>query len=212
MYFTNINNTPFELVIEENAEYCENIDKELLETGNDYISNEVLHFKSGRVMNTYVKKIIVEISGKKMILAVRTYLTAQLKYQLTSKILSKALPLLKAYTWSFTTRDDILNFGETFIQNQRKYSELNSVEKFISIIHPDDRKTCEEIIKTYLKLGTGEYTFRYRMDLLEKGVYEWWESKSVVETIHDNIGTYILVYGVEININDKVMIEAECEA
>ena len=50
------------------------------------------------------------------------------------------------------------------------------------------------------------------MDLLEKGVYEWWESKSVVETIHDNIGTYILVYGVEININDKVMIEAECEA
>ena len=212
LYFAKSDSTAFELIIEEDASRCEVTDKKILETGEDYISNEILHFKSGRVMNTYVKKIVVDISGKKMILAVRTDLTEQHKYQLTSKILSKALPLLKAYTWSFTTRDYSLNFGETFIQTQRKYSDINSVEKFISVIHPEDRGKCEEIIKSYLKSGTGEYTFQYRMDLLEKGVYEWWESKSVVETIQDKAGTYLLVYGFEININDKVMAEAVCEA
>ena len=71
-------------------------------------------------------------------------------------------------------------------------------------MHPDDREACRERIKSYIKAGSGEFTHRYRMDLLNKGKYEWWESRSVVETINNELGTYIFVYGVEININDKV--------
>lgn len=211
LYFTNNGSTTTELVIQENVTVCEAVDKKILETGEDYMSYEMLQFKSGRIMNTHVKKILIEIRNKKVILAVRTDLTEKHKAQLSNKLLSKALPLLKAYTWSYTTRDNIVNFGETFIQNQRSQSEINTVDNFISIIHPEDRDICRNNIKSYIEKGSGEYTFKYRMDLLEKGVYEWWESKSVVETIHDNNGTYLFVYGVEININDKVMKEVYCE-
>ena len=204
LYFTETNSTVSDLIIPENAEQCELIDKQITESGEDYSAYEVINFKNGRIMNTYVKKALITYNNKKLILAVRTDLTHQHKSLINKKMISNSVPLLKAYTWSYTSKDNVINFGETFVHNQRNIYDINTVEKFISIIHPEDQKTCKSIIQEYLKKGNGEYAFSYRMDLYQKGVYEWWQSKSVVETIHDINGSYILVYGVEVNINDKM--------
>ena len=51
--------------------------------------------------------------------------------------------------------------------------------------------------------GSGEYNMRYRIDIEEKGDYQWWETRAIVETIIDNVnGDYVVFYGIDLNINE----------
>ena len=202
-YFVTPKFRPEDVLIKEQSDYCKSVDEQIVKTGEEYSAYENLHLLNGRIINTFVKKILIEYNGEKQILVVRSDLSRRHRSLLSKNIFSSNLHILKAYTWSYTTKDYIINFGETFMLDQRSIHDINTLDKFMSLIHPDDRESCKKNINDYLKKGKGEYSMTYRMDLTQKGVYEWWESKSIVETIRDANETYLLIYGVEINVNDK---------
>ncbi len=200
-----IESPDFDFLIEDYAVTCREIDKMILESGDNYIANELLYLKSGEVKNTFVKKIIIEINDEKRLLVVRTDLSQQYKYQIKSDILLKTLSSLNIYVWNYNTKTNIINFGDICLNTNRDLKAYDGLSSFLNLIHPDDKGAISEMIAEYLQKGTGEYNFIYRMDILEDGKYEWWESKSVVETKFDDGEEYIFISGVEMNINDKIL-------
>ena len=116
-------------------------------------------------MNTIVKKLLLNNQGKKHILVVRIDTTDRQTAQIASKILSASLPSLKTYLWYIDTRDNILNYNNIYITSERNLSEINSIEKFISIIHEEYRSYYRESINKLMSKETGEISVFYKIDL-----------------------------------------------
>ena len=191
-------------VKEEDVEHHALKDSYVLETGEEYIANEMLRLKNGNEFNTYVRKSLVEFNGQKQILVMRMDLTDQRKAQMTNKILSFSLPSLKAYTWFIDSRDNILNYGEISTDAERNLLEYKTMDAFNAIVHKDDKEGYANAFNEFIQQDFGESAFCYRIDLEHIGQYEWWESRAVVETINNENGeSYKFIYGIDININER---------
>ncbi len=211
-YNLSLGATASDLLTKENAIEMERVDKLLIESGEEYIGNEVLHYKDGRVLETFVKKIPINIDGMMQILAVRLNLTEQNIAKRESKILSASLPSLKAYTWYMNANDGVVHYGSHEMKFARDLTELNSLELFMGCIHPEDREKFAVLGYDYLQMESGEATIAFRIDLLEVGVYEWWEAHCVLETTYENEVPHKVLYGITLNIENRKQDELKLEA
>ena len=60
---------------------------------------------------------------------------------------------MNAFTWFFEPAKNRVSFGEGFDKNGKKASEINSVEKYLTLVHPDDRQKFAETLQKAVELG-----------------------------------------------------------
>ena len=185
------------------------VDNYVFDTGEEYTCNETLSFHDGRVLNTFVKKLLFDNDGQKQILTIRINLTDQVKSLRESKILSFSLPALKCYTWYLDSRENVIHYGFYNNSTQRNINELDTLNKFGEYVHPDDRENLVKSVREFSKNESAETSFSFRIDLERIGQYEWWESHAAVETIKDGDTTYKWLYGITINIQKRKNAENE---
>ena len=193
------------------------IDKKVLETGEQYAANEILRLSNGKEFETFVRKVLIEFDGRKQILVMRIDLTEQRKIEMINKVLSISLPSLNAYSWYIDTRNNALRYGKVLDNTERDLNALDTMEKFVECIHVDDRDEYYNCFNSLIEKGSGESTFCFRIDIEQIGVYKWWETRGVVETvINENGEPYKLLYGIDILVdeqkrNELRLIEKRCE-
>ena len=179
------------------------IDKKVLETGEQYAANEILRLSNGKEFETFVRKVLIEFDGRKQILVMRIDLTEQRKIEMINKVLSISLPSLNAYSWYIDTRNNALRYGKVLDNTERDLNALDTMEKFVECIHVDDRDEYYNCFNSLIEKGSGESTFCFRIDIEQIGVYKWWETRGVVATvINENGETYKLRYGIDILVDE----------
>ena len=97
--------------------------------------------------------------------------------------------MFNAYTWIVDTRNGIIRFGDLTDIIDKKIKEYDTLEKYFSVIHPDDYLANRLSIKDIIENGTNsneEYIFTYRVDFNKQGNYEWWEMRVVSDSISGN--------------------------
>lgn len=94
-----------------------------------------------------------------------------------------------------------MSFGEGFDKNGKKASEINSVEKYLTFVHPDDRQKFAETLQKAVELGSGVWDVEYRIDFKGDGMYQWWETRGLVETTTLNDAPYKYLFGMTQNID-----------
>lgn len=126
-----------------------------------------------------------------------------------SKILSISMNALRAFTWYCDLRDGILRFGEGYEKLGIISSEMDSLFKFGSKIHPKHRDNYYEIITNFCQQESGEFSVEYEIDFAGTGKYEWWESRGSIELVNDGDASYKFIYGMDINIEKTRRAELE---
>ena len=122
--------------------YPYEINTRVNQTVTEYSAKEVVKLRDGRVMNTIVKKILIEHEGKKNILVVRIDTTDRQRVKMASKILSASLPSLKAYLWYIDSRNNILKYNNVYIKTERVLEDMNTLEI--------GRASCRERVCQYV--------------------------------------------------------------
>ena len=92
--------------------------------------------------------------------------------------------------------------GEGFWEDESLKEGLNTIDKLIDHIHPDDRdelRSCLEKIKSH---DLREFVGVFRVDYHRTGRYRWLESRGIVETVEMSNGRKAMyVYGMGIDIS-----------
>ena len=187
----------------EEAIKQEEVDDYVVMTGEEYTANEKITLRNGVLMDTYVKKILIDHKGKKQILVVRMDLTEQRLAQIAKKILTTSIAALNAYSWYFDTRSNRIHYSDKYIDDKRILVDLNTFEKFIEILHPDDVENYNDFVHKLKSYDSGVEIMSFRVDMVGDGNYQWWESRAMIETITGENETYKLIYGIDINIDDQ---------
>ena len=109
---------------------------------------------------------------------------------------------LQAYSWYYDVEQDVLRMGEGFWEDESLKEGLNTIDKLIDHIHPDDRdelRSCLEKIKSH---DLREFVGVFRVDYHRTGRYRWLESRGIVETVEMSNGRKAMyVYGMGIDIS-----------
>jgi len=109
---------------------------------------------------------------------------------------------LQAYSWYYDVEQDVLRMGEGFWEDESLKEGLNTIDKLIDHIHPDDRdelRSCLEKIKSH---DFREFVGVFRVDYHRTGRYRWLESRGIVETVEMSNGRKAMyVYGMGIDIS-----------
>ena len=191
----------------KDTQFNDNINKRIAKTGEDYAANENVELATGGHLETFVRKTLIDTDGQKQILIVRMDVTEQIKAQMTSKILANSLPALDAYTWYIDLRDGIINYEGVFSGKLSMVQSINTIEKFLGTIHPDDVQNCRNTINNIVNGNKSEGMFAFRIDFDCNGQYEWWESRVGVEVMSKDTVPYKYLYGININIDSQKRIE-----
>ena len=126
------------------------------------------------------------------------------------KFLRISVNVLQAYSWFYDVENDSLIFGEGFTESKEVEESLNTFEKFVTHIHPDDREKFVSVFKQLSKEAMTEFAFECRIDFLGTGVFRWWESRGIMEIVEmadGNVTRYF--YGMAINIHQHKQAEEE---
>lgn len=128
------------------------------------------------------------------------------------KFLSISINALQAYSWFYDKETGKLDFGEGFVDDKTLKEELNTFEKFVKRIHPDDLGAVEEMMTRSVQEGNKEFTISFRFDNRNEGAYNWWECRGIVETIELGNGqSGKFVYGMCIDIGRHKLAEERLE-
>ena len=84
-----------------------------------------------------MRKSVIEDDGKRLLLNTRWDQSLQNELKRRAQILSITLGAMNAFTWFFEPDKNRISFGEGFNEVTKKASEICSVEKFLSCVHPD---------------------------------------------------------------------------
>lgn len=197
-----------DVVTENCAKKCQEVDAWMRQTNEDYIANEVIEMRDGEIKNTFVKKILIEFNNEEHILGVRLDLSEQEKLARAQKLISASFPSLNAFTWNLDSRNNHLSYGSTIELGNVRTEDVDTVEKFAKFVHEEDR---ENFIKTFFeqiaKNKNGNFSISYRANFTPTAPYEWWEVRGVSEVIHGGELEYVLLYGVTINVNSQKQTE-----
>ena len=185
----------------------EKTDKEVFATGKPYFGLEHIELKDGRVYDTLVRKSVVYDDGRRLLLNVRWDQSLQNDLERRAKVLNITMEAMNAYTWFYEPEKDKISFGEGSDKFGRDILHSDSLEKFIRFIHPDERKLFMESIQRLIRNETDEWNVEYRADLRNSGVYEWWQTRGMLETtLRDDI-PYTYMFGMTINIEEHKQTE-----
>lgn len=201
MFGTSIDKTTYDVLTDSEVQRIQKTDIEVFKTGNPYLGLERIELKDGRSYDTIVRKSIIEDSGKRLLISTRWDQSLQNELKRRSQLLSITLKAMDAYTWFFEPDKNRLSFDDGFDKGSRKASHLNTVEKFIDHIHPDDQERFAASLHGALTKDEGVWDVEARVDFEENGTYQWWEIRGVLESYILNDAPYKYMFGMSINID-----------
>ena len=108
---------------------------------------------------------------------------------------------MNAFTWFFEPDKNRISFGEGFNEVTKKASEICSVEKFLSCVHPDDKQKFHDSLQAVVEQDNGIWELEYQLDLNGNGVYQWWQTRGMLETSTLNDAPYKYMFGMTICID-----------
>lgn len=201
MFGTSEDKTTYDVLSEEEVERIQKTDLEVYNTGNPYFGMERIILKDGCSYDTIVRKSIIEDDGKRFLLNTRWDQSLQNELKRRAQLLTVTMEAMNAFTWFFEPAKNRVSFGEGFDKNGKKASEINSVEKYLTLVHPDDRQKFAETLQKAVELGSGVWDVEYRIDFKGDGMYQWWETRGLVETTTLNDAPYKYLFGMTQNID-----------
>ena len=103
-----------------------------------------------------------------------------------------------------------MTVGEGFPKDETLNRDLSTIEKYMSHIHPDDRRELSVCLEGIAKDELKEFVVVFRVDYLCPGEYRWLENRGIVETVEMSNGRKAkYVYGMGIDINRYKIVEEE---
>lgn len=207
MFGTSEDKTTYDVLSEDEVERIQKTDIEVFNTGTPYFGMERIVLKDGRSYDTIVRKSIIEDNGKRFLLNTRWDQSLQNDLKRRAQLLTITLEAMNAYTWFFEPAKDRISFGEGFEKNGKKISEANSVEKYLTLVHPDDRQLFAVTLQKVIEEGSGIWDVEYRVDYKGEGIYQWWETRGIVEIATLNDAPYKYLFGMTQNIDSHKQIE-----
>ncbi|WP_368147669.1 PAS domain-containing hybrid sensor histidine kinase/response regulator, partial [Bacteroides cellulosilyticus] len=162
---------------------------------------ERVNLKDGRSYDTIVRKSVIEDDGKRLLLNTRWDQSLQNELKRRAQILSITLGAMNAFTWFFEPDKNRISFGEGFNEVTKKASEICSVEKFLSCVHPDDKQKFHDSLQAVVEQDNGIWELEYQLDLNGDGVYQWWQTRGMLETSTLNDAPYKYMFGMTICID-----------
>lgn len=207
MFGTSEDKTAYDILGEEEVERIQKTDIEVFNTGKPYFGMERIVLKDGRSYDTIVRKSIIEDDGKRLLLNTRWDQSMENDLKRRAQLLSITLETMNAYTWFFEPARNRVSYGEGFDIKGKKISDVNTVEKFLTLVHPEDKQQFVDTLNKAVDKGDGLWDIEYRIDFKGDGVYEWWETRGVVETSLLNDAPYKFVYGMSQSIDSHKQIE-----
>ena len=201
MLGTSEEKTSYDVLDARQAVRVEKTDKEVFATGKPYFGHERIVLKDGRTYDTIVRKSIIYDGGRRLLLNIRWDQSLQNELERRAKLLSISMEEMDAYSWFFIPGENNVSFGEGFDRVGRSRLHLNTLEKFVKAIHPDDQSIFTGSIDKILEKESGRLDAEYRVDLNGSGEYEWWRTRGLLETTMRDEVPYKYMYGMSININ-----------
>ena len=109
---------------------------------------------------------------------------------------------LQAYSWYYDVEQDVLRMGEGFWEDESLKEGLNTIDKLIDHIHPDDRDELRSCLEKIKRHDLREFVGVFRVYYHRTGRYRWLESRGIVETVEMSNGRKVMyVYGMGIDIS-----------
>lgn len=126
------------------------------------------------------------------------------------KFLRISVNALQAFSWYYDVENDILNIGEGFAEDEFVKENLNTLNKFVAHIHPDDRDSVISVFQGVLEGKMKEFAIECRVDFSRTGNYHWWASRGVMEIVVMADGKKVqYLYGMGISIDKHKQAEEE---
>lgn len=201
MFGTSEDTTTYDVMDEEQVARIQKTDLEVFNTGSPYLGLERVNLKDGRSYDTIVRKSVIEDDGKRLLLNTRWDQSLQNELKRRAQILSITLGAMNAFTWFFEPDKNRISFGEGFNEVTQKASEICSVEKFLSCVHPDDKQKFHDSLQAVVEQDNGIWELEYQLDLNGDGVYQWWQTRGMLETSTLNDAPYKYMFGMTICID-----------
>ena len=201
MFGTSEDTTTYDVMDEEQVARIQKTDLEVFNSGSPYLGLERVNLKDGRSYDTIVRKSVIEDDGKRLLLNTRWDQSLQNELKRRAQILSITLGAMNAFTWFFEPDKNRISFGEGFNEVTKKASEICSVEKFLSCVHPDDKQKFHDSLQAVVEQDNGIWELEYQLDLNGDGVYQWWQTRGMLETSTLNDAPYKYMFGMTICID-----------
>ena len=201
MFGTSEDTTTYDVMDEEQVARIQKTDLEVFNTGTPYLGLERVNLKDGCSYDTIVRKSVIEDDGKRLLLNTRWDQSLQNELKRRAQILSITLGAMNAFTWFFEPDKNRISFGEGFNEVTKKASDICSVEKFLSCVHPDDRQKFNDSLQAIVEQENGIWEVEYQLDLNGDGVYQWWQTRGMLETSTLNDAPYKYMFGMTICID-----------
>jgi PAS domain S-box-containing protein len=181
------------------------IDNEVLATGQENINEESLTVRGGqtRIISTR-KTRCIDNKGKKVLVGILHDITYR---KVTENLLKNTLEATTdgIWTWDFVTEKMSFSSKYYTMLGYEPNEFEPSFEKWIELIHPDDRKNTQEVITKYLETKSDDYENLFRMKSMN-GDYRWIRSKGRVVEWNDT-GEPILMIGNHEDITERKQVE-----
>lgn len=198
LFGTSEEKTTYDVMDKEEVERIRKTDLEVFKTGKPYWGLEHVVLKDGRNYDTIVQKSIIDDNDKRLLLSIRWDQSLQNELKRRSKLFSLSLEAMNAFTWFYEPDKEQVSFGDGFDKMGRKASEINTLETFISCMHPDDVRPYIDSLKDIVAGESGIWKSETRLDLSGNGNYQWWEAHGILETRILNDVPYKYIFGMSV--------------
>lgn len=201
LFGMSVNNTTYDIMDEEEVERIRKTDLEVFKTGKPHFGLERVSLKDGRSYDTIVRKSVIEDGGKRLLLTIRWDQSIHNDLQRRSKLLTLTLESMHAFTWFYEPDKERINFGDGFENVVRRTTEINTLDKFLVCVHPDDTGRFRASLEALADKDHAEWTVEYRVDMNGQENYIWVESRGTFETTMINDVPYKYMFGMTISID-----------
>lgn len=207
LFGTDVEKTIYDVLDADKVARIEKTDKEVFATGKPYFGLEHIELKDGRTYDTLVRKSLIYDDNKCLLLNVRWDQSLQNDLERRAKVLDISMEAMNAYTWFYEPGKDKISFGEGSDKIGHDLSQYDTLTKFIHFIHPDDKQLFGNSIQRLMYHEIDHWDVEYRADLNQDGIYEWWQTRGMMETtVRDDI-PYTYIFGMTLNIDEHKQAE-----
>ncbi len=200
LFDTSEDKTTYDVMDADKVARIEKTDKEVFATGKPYFGLEHIELKDGRIYDTLVRKSIIYDNNKRLLLNVRWDQSLQNDLERRAKVLNISMESMNAYSWFYEPEKNKISFGEGSDKIGRTPTQYDTLETFVSFVHPEDRQVFMDTFSKTLNHEIDEWNVEYRADLNHDGIYEWWQTRGLCETILRDELPYTYMFGMSISI------------
>jgi len=177
-------------------------DSHLINSFDEFIRKNLIWIIFASVLIIIILILIfIHIKNRRLIVKINKKVEEEKKLKADLKLLSLTLPSLNTITWSYNESNNKFSYGDVVEIKDEKSNKIDSFEKVLAFIHPDDKERIVSFLKDFIKKDSGDFSLVYRGNYQGRGKYSWWECRGILETREDKNGRYKFLYGMDINID-----------